>query len=356
MNGENVLSEKQTRELAKERFAKMVGWTAIKEQILMLLLSARISGFFPNLLFIAPAGLGKTRFLRIVASLVKDVLDRDGIWFDRGLDMGTRLEFTEKVLVPKVNDQHAVLASDEVHEWKAPVQALIRTMIEPTAERRIKSVRACGDYDIIVDPKKFTFLAATNKVEKLDAPTLSRFHVIYPPLYTDNEMEAILTLAFKNSPIKFAGKAKHNLATNNRGTARDIVLWFDTTTAYAEANGKKTLTENDVAEITRLRDCFPLGVTGNELKTLLYLELDGELQLKQLAARNVVTSQEQNANERYLLQRGLIRIDGCRQLTQAGIEYLKGIREAKFKTDGLINKPKKMDAGAAKANSGKGKK
>jgi Holliday junction resolvasome RuvABC ATP-dependent DNA helicase subunit len=327
-----ITNAKEIRALCAKRFSKLVGMSAIKVRSTEAIVSAAKDGFFAPTLIVGTAGLGKTRLLVILVSLLRDILDRQALFFPRGEDCGTRIKFVEECLVPRLNDHNATLAIDECHELKGNVSSLIRSMLNPTAERKATTVRACGDYEITFEPTRQTVIFSTNKVEKLDGPLMSRFERWDLPLYTDEETEQIFTICFQSngSKIKFVGKSKRMIAECNRGTARDIVHWFNACVTNCNARGKDIVGEKEAIDLIKSRETYPLGVVQNELNTLLHLERKGELQLKELAALNIVSSQEQNANEKYLRQRGFLGTAGKRSLKPDGAAYLASLRKAKF--------------------------
>jgi len=332
------LNKAQAVKLMTERFATIVGMTAAKARITQIILSALVDDYLPPIAIIATKGLGKTKLIMVLLSFIEDILGREVVWFPRGEDLGTRIQFVEKTMIPLFNDRDAVIGIDEVHEWKPNVQSFVRSLIEVTAERAPKTVRAIGDSEVTYDPLRNGFVIATNKLEKLDAPLLSRFEQIRLPLYSLGEMEQIVRLIAKKVQIKLSATAVKMIAEANRGTARDVVQWLDNVRSYLNTTGKKELDEKGALEVIKTREVFPQGVNSDELKTLLLLEKaalsienkGGEMQLKELAGANGVTSAEQNANETFLRQKQFIRTRGTRSLTIAGAEYLKTLRKLDF--------------------------
>lgn len=325
-----MLQKKQIVELAKKRYANIVGMEPQKARFLQILLGAAVDGFLPPIMILATAGLGKTKLMLVMLSLIKDCLGRQVVWFPRGEDLGTRIKFVEECYIPRIHDHDAGCGIDECHEMKPNVSSLWRSLIEITAERTSKTIRACGDYEITYAPARNFVIMATNKVEKLDKPLMSRFEIFRLSLYTDAEMLQIVIHTAKKAGLKLNAKAARMIAESNRGNARDVVQWIDSGKAYCNANDKKELDEKGAREIIRLRETFPFGVTNAELQTLLLLEANGDMQLKELAGRNNVESKEQNTNETYLRFRGFIITRGIRSLSPSGREYLLQLRRDKF--------------------------
>ncbi len=312
-------------------FEPIIGQELAKTRLADILASPLVeNGYMAPTLLIAPPGIGKTKILRACKAIVKSLLpDRRTLYFETGKEMGTPLGFFEQVLNPYVHGKEAVLFVDEFHEAPGPIQSIVRSMVEITTNREPKTIRK-GDYEVTVNPLSHGFFLATNKIDSLDPALVSRFERIDLSMYSDVEMEGILFQGLQDENISFFDNTLRKIAQCNRGSARDVVHWINAIRRHLALRGKKSINKVDVAEIIRKRETYPCGVSMNELNTLLLLEKHGEQQMKELAAKNLCSPTEQNANEKYLLQRGYMTIDGKRYLTQAGREYLASLREDKF--------------------------
>lgn len=311
-------------------FRSIVGQGIAKARLRDILLAGvQENGFLAPTLLIAPPGLGKTRLLAALQAAAKEIFKRKHAFFPSGKEMGSVASIFEDVLVPHFHAQPAIMFADEFHEAAKPVHGLVRSMVEVTAKREPKEVTR-GALSVTVNPRLHGFFLATNRVDELDPALLSRFERIDLALYTDEEMEEILFDVLIEEKITFHENTLRRIAECNRGNARDVIHWSNAVRRHLSIAGKTTVNKADVAEIIRKREAFPLGVTRNELATLLHLEKFGELQMKELAARNLCAPAEQNANERYLLQKGFLTIEVKRKLTQAGREYLRELRDEKF--------------------------
>jgi len=318
--------------LIDNAFSKVVEQDNAKLQMKRNILGAiRDGGFLKPMLIIGAPGLGKTKLITIYAALVRAILGRRPLNYKTGKSVGTRQQWVENDLVPAFNDKDAVIYIDEAHEANAGVLTFIRDMMNPTVERADHSAHSHGDYHILFQPSKHSIVLGTNKIDKLDGALVSRFGRVDLALYTDEGMEQILFNALADQNIQFSENTLRLLAQCNRGTARDIVHWVDAIRQHLAIANKRTINRDDVREIIKLRETYPLGVTAAEIRTLLILETWGDQQLKELAAKNgAIDPKEQNANEKYLLLRGLITIEGKRKLTVEGREYLKTLRRQKF--------------------------
>jgi Holliday junction resolvasome RuvABC ATP-dependent DNA helicase subunit len=324
------MTQKEAVDICKKTFAKAEGQENAKARLTQNILSALVDGYLVPILFIATYGLGKTLLLKLYASCIRQVLGREILGFASGADLGTRITFAEDVLIQKFHDKDAVIIVDEIQEARKPVIGLMRSMINPESNRSPVTVRVYGDAEVTADPKRNSFVFATNKIDELDVAFVSRLERIDLAMLTDENMMAIIDRILHDAGITFHDTSKRIIAECNRGTARDVVKWTNAVRQFCAVNAKKTFSIDNAREVIKMRETYPLGVTANELKTLLHLEARGSLKLKELAGLNIVSPKEQNSNETYLLQRGLMAIKNERELTSIGEAYLKELRKHRF--------------------------
>lgn len=332
-----TMSTKSTQIKAAEKvidgeLAKIVGQEQAKARIKQILLGALADeGFMPPVLIVAPPGVGKSHILKIWNALVRCLLEKRVLQFATGEECGTRTSFMEDVLMGHVDGKKAHVSVDEAHEAKKPVLNLFRSLLEPCVNRLNRVLQVpMSDATVTWNPHLNSMTLATNQIDKLDPALVSRCERIDLSLYSDEEMEEILQRALKGANIRFNENTLRLVAMCNRGTARDLIHWQNSIRSFASIAGKNTINKDDIFEIIKRREALPLGVSKAELKTLLYLEKFGPMQLRQLAARNLCESREQSTNEKYLLYRGLITVDVRRKLTTEGRKYLIELRKGGF--------------------------
>lgn len=323
------------KKIIADNLGSVVGQVEAKERLAEnIIASHEQDGYLSPTGIFGPPGFGKTHLMEAAKGIFKGVWGdaRKVIFARSGDELGGTLSFWEDMLLPHAANGKVLFIIDEFHKACKGVQDTVRSMIEITTDRRSKVVRK-NDYEIVIDPLKHSFIIGTNKIDEIDDALLSRLDRIDLALFSDDEMEEILFRGVQGLGIRFDDNTMRKIAECNRGSARDIVKWIDAIRRHLAMAGKSTINKADVANIIRKRSTYPMGVSGNELNTLLHLEKHGEQQLKELATKNLCTSTEQNANERYLMQRALITVNVKRQLTQAGREYL-----AQLRADGFIPK------------------
>lgn len=310
-----------------EIFAGVIGQETAKERLTRSILAASADdGHIPPGMLVAPPGIGKTMMLRKFGEAVKSILNRKVLFFESGEDLGTKTSFIEDVFLPHVQNQECILLVDEAHEMRGPIKSLIRNILEPSVHRKTRTVMGVNGEPITWNPRINSIMLATNKIDQIDQALLSRLERFDLNYYSDEEVAQILFDALREHRITFSENTLREIAQCNRGTARDIVHWQTAIRQYLAVAKKKTINKDDVKNIIKSRDALPLGVTKNELRTMLVLERCGPMQLKQLAAHNMIDSKEQNSNEKYLFQRTFITVETKRQLTATGKVYLEALR------------------------------
>lgn len=312
-------------------FASIVGQDDAKSRLKDIMAGPLVEdGFMAPTLLYAPPGYGKTHFVEACKRIAKALMpERKTVSFKSGDEMGTVNIFFEDVLIPHVEGKEMIMFVDEFHKADAGVRSLVHRMLEITSRRESKTVTK-GKYEVTINPYMHGFVLATNRIDLLDPALVSRLERVNLSQYSDCEMETMLFNELKNHKIIFNDNTLRKIAECNRGNARDIIKWSNMIRRYVAIESKKSINKEDVATLLRKAQVYPLGVTQNELQTLIHLYQSGPLQLRMLANRNGCSSSEQNCNESYLFKCGLITVEVLRKLTPKGVEYLKELMADKF--------------------------
>lgn len=285
-------------------------------------------GHVPPHIITAPAGLGKTHLLEIVRKVARS-LGKTPIFANSGAELGSRTAFGE-FLVQNMQDKPAALIVDEFHEAQAGVQNAFRSMLEVQVSRKPREVKFSSDVVFLYDPKIHTVVLGTNRLDLVPEPLRTRLENVELDLYSDDEIEQILTSSVQKYGLNFKDGSLRMIAEANRGNARDIILWAQSVKRRVAQLHRTEVLPEDVLSILKLRDIYPKGLNKNELAILLALERCGELQKQELAARCGCTTKEIEAHEKYLWRREYVRNDGKRKITQAGRDYLRFLRSSGF--------------------------
>jgi Holliday junction resolvasome RuvABC ATP-dependent DNA helicase subunit len=118
------------------------------------------------------------------------------------------------------------------------------------------------------------------------------------------------------------------IATTTRGNARDAVKRAKQIELYCETNNSNLFLKDEWNALRKVLGIKPLGLSNTEMQVLEILNTRGPSTLQTIAA---VTGMSRTAIQKdaelYLLQRGLMKINGVRELTKAGSELLKQMSE-----------------------------
>jgi Holliday junction DNA helicase RuvB len=314
-------------------FDPIVGQDRAKAKLKHWALAAAASdGYMKPLLLIGEPGRGKTRFIQAIIEVLKVATPdkKDNIHLcKRGALMGGSKAFIHDIAIKKIHDQHGALIVDEFHEAPLLTACVLRDMMQPDIKRS-KVIFKDGDYEIVVDPKKFVFCLATNKLNKIDPAFKTRVMVIDLEEYSDEQIGEILVRGAHENGLRFHEDSILPLAQTCRGSARDISDIVNDLVGLVAIKGKATVSKDDVRELIKIRSVFPQGLSYTEVRTLVHLAEAGPLQLQQLAARNGLNSKEQKMLEIHPFRRGLLTVESKRQLTAKGHEYLAYLKKHKF--------------------------
>ena len=330
------LSDYEINKLRKDIdniFKDTIGQNAAKERIKHWALGAAASDGYMKPLFIGgEPGLGKTHIINAIVKILPVATpEKKGniIMVEKGSELGTFTSFMDEIVIKYISDRDGAIIVDEMHEAHPKTQNSIRAMIQPDVERKAVTF-SHNDYPICVDPKKFTWVFASNEVDKFKRAFQSRVLSIDLQPYTAEEIAEMLVNMVEKNGLKFNEDSIMPLARTSRGTARDMVDMVNDLVKTIAIRGKTTISKEDVRDLLKVRDMLPEGLKRNELRTLLFLESDGPLQLQQIACRNGLTSAEQKVHESYLFRQGFLTVDSRRELTAAGRAYLDDLRKHHF--------------------------
>ena len=114
------------------------------------------------------------------------------------------------------------------------------------------------------------------------------------------------------------------IAETTRGNARSAVKRSKEIMLYCESNNQKDYTQKDWKAMSHTLGIKPLGLSNIEIEILSILKERGNCSLQMLSAvTGMSRTAIQKEAELYLLKRGLMKIDGQREISGRGINILQ---------------------------------
>jgi putative ATPase len=186
--------------LRPQKLTEFVGQKEIvgKDKIITKLLSqAKVSKFFPSLIFWGPPGSGKTTLARIIARALK----REYFEFSA---VFSSIKEIEKIISSKEYPLSPVVVIDEIHRYNKAQQAKLLPFVER------------GDIILIG-------ATTENPSFEVIAPLLSRTKVILLKRHNEQELKRIAKKGLKKIKAKIEKKAEEFLIESSNGDARILL-------------------------------------------------------------------------------------------------------------------------------------
>jgi holliday junction DNA helicase RuvB len=290
-------------ELRPTTWSEYVGQHELKRKLSIHINAAKQAARMPeHILLCAGPGYGKTSIAQIIAAELNE-----------NLEMVT-MPVTTSALAAIVRTFEGVLLLDEIHRASPKQQEDLLPLLEfgyvqTPGYKRIEA----GD---------LTIIGATTEEDKLIEPLLDRFS-IKPSYaeYTDDEMAIILTGMCDKVDIDISDEMARALAPAAAGSPRRCRQFALALRDLADSGYAPEPSTQQVLDLCGV--AFD-GLSDAHIRYMETLAALGGAKGLQVLCSLLRQNQHTVMNlERDLLKRGLLQIEGCRELTRAGFNRLK---------------------------------
>jgi Holliday junction DNA helicase RuvB len=239
--------------LRPRRLADFVGQPRVREQLELVLESARRRGVPPDhVLLSGPPGLGKTSMAMIIAEELESSLRiTSGPALERAGDLAAMLSN----LAPG-----DVLFIDEIHRIARPAEEMLYLAME---DFRVDVVvgKGPGATSIPLEIAPFTLVGATTRSGALTGPLRDRFGFTgQMEFYTDAELELVVRRASSILDIRIEDDGCAEIARRSRGTPRIANRLLRRVRDYAEVRADGLATKAVVRAALKVYDVDELGL------------------------------------------------------------------------------------------------
>lgn len=295
-------------------FDDLIGQDSVKATLSFFAESYKRKGRLPFITLVTGKGGGKTRFMReFRENLLHPDHGRPPMLEVNSQSIKNARAFFEQVF-PIWKNHKAFLFLDECHALPNDLQQLFLTALN-SDESPVRTVRF-DDYVYEFDFREMSIGLATTDHQLLAEPLRDRLRFIHFQDYTKEELFEIFCLHFKCSfDLDVAEQIKDVL----RGNPRDAVLKGEELQEFCMTKKVRQLTPDVWDIFCAIMGIHPYGLNASEMRLVKILGKHSAASLTHLAASSGFSrSVIQQDYEKMLLSKGLLVIDGKRQLTPKG--------------------------------------
>lgn len=292
-------------------FKSLIGQAHLKNSLGFFIEGSKRGGAVPPILLTGAKGLGKTEFARNFAKeLKRPFLEINCATIKNGP------QFFEQIFVPIIMGNEVTLLLDEAHAMPKDLQEAFLTVFNVEKKQTLKHFEYKGSqYEF--DFTRQTYLFATTDQNKIRPALKDRFEELDFKPYSDSELGAILKLGVEG--VQFQNNILDDIIGTLRGNARAAVKRAKHIELFCATRNSASFGTREWKDMCNVLSINPNGLTNAEIQVLQILEKRGACTLTTLsAATDIPRTVLQQEVERYLLRKGLIRIDNTREITGAG--------------------------------------
>jgi Holliday junction resolvasome RuvABC ATP-dependent DNA helicase subunit len=309
-------------------FDSLIGQPEIKRQLEFYSDAYKKTSVVPFLLLNGAKGLGKTEFLKQFSKTLtnEDGKPRPMLELNSSTIKNNQM-FFEQIFMPIVQNNEITLFFDEAHAL--PKDLVMAFLSITNTERTPFKEFNWREYTFQFDFTKISMIFATTELDKLFPPLKDRLTILDFKPYKVDEISEIVKGRLKG--VEFEDGVLAEIASTTRGNARSAVKRAKEIETYCETHNSTLFFKEEWKELRQILGIKPLGLTNTEIQVLEILQERGPSTLQTIAA---VTGMSRTAIQRdaelYLLQRGLMKINGTREISRAGTLILDEVKEKGF--------------------------
>jgi len=305
-------------------FDNLIGQPEIKRQLEFYAEAYKKTSIIPFILLNGAKGLGKTEFLKSFSKSLTNVDGKPRPMLElNSSTIKNNQMFFEQIFLPIVQGNEITLFFDEAHAL--PKDLMMSFLSILNTERTSYKEFNWREFTFTFDFTKISMIFATTELDKLFPPLKDRLTVLDFKPYKANEIAEIISNRLPD--VEFEEDLLTEIASTTRGNARSAVKRAKEIETYCETQNSTLFFKEEWNSLRKILGIKPLGITNTEMQVLEILAERGPSTLQTIAA---VTGMSRSAIQRdaelYLLQRGLMRIDGHREITKAGMLVLKDVQ------------------------------
>jgi Holliday junction resolvasome RuvABC ATP-dependent DNA helicase subunit len=308
-------------------FEHLVGQDEVKSQLGFFAEAQNVNGFAPFIMMSGAKGLGKTEFAKAYASALQN---RDGSkrpFLEINCStIRNANAFFEQIFMPIVMHNEITILMDEAHMLPKDLVNAFLTVFN-TEKSTYKEFNH-GEQVFPFDFTKQNFIFATTELDKLFAPFKDRLTIIDFRPYSTEELAKIMQLSMPEH-VSCSEDILQEVADTTRGNARSAVKRAREIALFCEANKVHFFNGTSWKSLREVLDIKPMGLSNIEVEILKILSERGACSLQMLSA---ITGMSRTAIQReaeiYLLKRGLMKINGQREISGKGINVIGKIIDA----------------------------
>ena len=304
-------------------YKNLVGQNEVKKQLTFYAEAQNKTGVAPFLMLSGAKGLGKTEFAKRYASSLKNQDGTTRAFLEVNCStIKNANSFFEQIFLPIVLNNEITILFDEAHMLPKDLVNAFLTIFN-TEKGSYKEFHH-AEQIFAFDFKKQNFIFATTEMDKLFPPFKDRLTIVDFRPYSVKELGQIVGLIA--SEIKFGEGVLDEVAETTRGNARSAVMRTKEIMLYCERANQNTYDIKDWKTMSSILDIKPLGLSNLEVELLKILQERGNCSLQMLSAvTGMSRTAIQKEAELYLLKRGLMKINGQREISGKGMNVLEKI-------------------------------